>query len=239
VPDPALPRLEPVGRPAADAPAVVVVLHGGRATSRESGERRRLTYWRMLPFARDLAGAGLPVFVLRYRFRGWNAPVRDPLRDAQWALDELNRRYPGTPVVLVGHSMGGRAALAAAGAPNVSAVCALAPWLDGSDPVRQLAGRTVLIAHGDRERWTDPAASYAYAVRAKAVTSRVVRFTLAGAGHLMITRGRDWTTLVRRFVLGAAGIEPMDPRFTKAFTQPSPEGLAIPLATADRSGAHR
>ena len=239
MPDPALPRLEPVGRLAARGPAVVLVLHGGRATSRESGARRRLTYWRMLPFARDLAGAGLPVFVLRYRFRGWNAPVRDALRDAQWALDELDRRYPGTPVVLVGHSMGGRAALAAAGAPNVSAVCALAPWLDGSDPVQQLAGRAVLIAHGDRERWTDPAASYAYAVRAKAVTSRVVRFTVPGAGHLMIARGRDWAALVRRFVLGVAGIEPLDPRFTNAFTQPSPEGLAIPLAATDRSGAHR
>ena len=237
--DTAPPRLEPVGAPAAHGPAVVLVLHGGRATSHESGARRRLTYWRMLPFARDLAGAGLPVFVLRYRFRGWNAPVRDALRDAQWALDELHRRYPGTPVVLVGHSMGGRAALAAAGAPNVSAVCALAPWLDGTDPVRQLAGRAVLIVHGDRERWTDPAQSYRYAVRAKAVTSRVARFTVPGGGHFMITRRRAWARSVRRFVLGAAGIEPMDPRLTNAFTQPSPEGLAIPLATTDRSGAHR
>jgi alpha-beta hydrolase superfamily lysophospholipase len=237
VPDPALPRLEPVRRPAAHGPAVVLVLHGGRATSHESGERRRLTYWRMLPFARDLAGAGLPVFVLRYRVRGWNAPVRDALRDAQWALGELHRRYLGTPVVLVGHSMGGRAALGAAGAPNVSAVCALAPWLDGSDPVRQLAGRAVLIAHGDQERWTDPGNSYAYAVRAKAVTSQVARFSLPGAGHFMIARRRDWAALVRRFVLGTAGIEPMDPRITNAFTQPSPEGLAIKLA--DRPGAHR
>ncbi len=237
MPDPALPRLEPVGRPATHGPAVVLVLHGGRATSHESGERRRLTYWRMLPFARDLAGAGLPVFVLRYRVRGWNAPVRDALRDAHWALDELQRRYPGAPVVLVGHSMGGRAALGAAGAPNVSAVCALAPWLDGSDPVRQLAGRAVLIAHGDRERWTDPGNSYAYAVRAKAVTPRVARFSLPGAGHFMIARWRDWAALVRRFVRGATGIEPMDPRLTNAFTQPSPEGLAITLA--DRHGAHR
>ncbi|MGI5129048.1 alpha/beta hydrolase [Pseudonocardia sp. CA-107938] len=238
MPDPALPRLEPVGS-AAGGPAVVLVLHGGRSTSLESGQRRRLTYWRMLPFAHDLAAAGLPVFLLRYRVRGWNAPVRDALRDAQWALAELDRRFPGVPVVLVGHSMGGRAALAAAGAPNATAVCALAPWLDGSDPVRQLAGRTVLIAHGDRERWTDPAQSYAYAVRAKAVTGRIARFTVPGAGHFMITRARDWAALVRRFVLGAAGIEPMDPRITNAFTQPSPAGLAIPLASTDRSGAAR
>ena len=110
-----------------------------------------------------LARRGPAVYVLRYRVRGWNAPARDALLDARWATAALAERHPGVPVVLLGHSMGGRAALGAAGAPNVAAVCALAPWLDGSDPVAQLAGRTVLIAHGDRERYTDPAASYAYA----------------------------------------------------------------------------
>ena len=37
----------------------------------------------------------------------------------------------------------GAAVLAGTGAANVVAVCALAPWLDESDPVAQLAGRTV------------------------------------------------------------------------------------------------
>lgn len=217
----------------------MLVLHGGRSASRESGERRRLTYWRMRPFARDLAAAGLPVFVLRYRYRGWNAPDRDALRDARWALGELDLRFPGVPVVLLGHSMGGRAALGAAGAPNVTAVCALAPWLDSSDPVRQLAGRTVVIAHGDRERYTDPRASYSYAMAAKAVTDRVARFEVHGAGHFMLNRRRDWSALVRTFVLGAAGVEPFAPEISNAFMQPSPDGLAIPLAAADRSGAPR
>ena len=144
------------------------------------------------------------MFLLRYRFRGWNGPARDALRDAEWALDELARRFPGVPVVLVGHSMGGRAALGAAGAPNVVAVCALAPWLDGSDPVHQLDGRTVLIAHGDRERYTDPRESYAYALRAKQRGVRICRFDVPGAGHFMINRAREWHLIVYRFVLGAA-----------------------------------
>lgn len=156
-----LPRLEPVGAPRARPAAVVLVLHGGQAHSTESGERKGLAYRRMLPFARTLARRGPAVYVLRYRVRGWNSPARDALVDARWATAALVERHPGVPVVLLGHSMGGRAALAAAGAPNVAAVCALAPWLDGSDPVAQLAGRTVLIAHGDRERYTEPAASYA------------------------------------------------------------------------------
>jgi acetyl esterase/lipase len=224
-----LPRLDAVGVPPANPPATVLVLHGGRARSRESGERKRLTYRRMLPFAWMLARGGLEVHVLRYRFRGWNAPVRDALLDAQWAVRELTRRHPGRPIVLVGHSMGGRAALGAAGADGVTAVCALAPWLDGTDPVTQLAGRTVLIAHGDRERWTDPSASFAYAMRAKSAGVAVCRFTLPGAGHFMLARAADWSGLVRRFVFGVTGLEPLDPAIANALAQPAPNGLNAQL----------
>ncbi|MCY7340951.1 MAG: alpha/beta hydrolase [Pseudonocardia sp.] len=227
-----LPRLEVVGRAHAAPSAVVLVLHGGRTHSRESGERKRLTYRRMIPFAYDLARRGPAVFMLRYRYRGWNAPARDALHDAQWALRELAERHPGTPVVLVGHSMGGRAALGAAGARNVIAVCALAPWLDGSDPVAQLAGRTVLIAHGDHDRWTDSRASFDYALQATRVTPRICRFDVHDAGHFMVRRAGDWHALVRRFVLGVLEIEPEDPDIANAFRQPAPSGLRIPLTPA-------
>ena len=226
-----LPRIDPIGhpRPGTPPPGVVLVLHGGRAHSTESGENSRLARLRMLPFARVLATAGPGVYLLRYRYRGWNAPRRDPVLDAQWALAEIAERHPGVPVVLVGHSMGGRAALAGAGAPNVVAVCALAPWLDASDPVDQLAERTVLIAHGDHEHYTDPRASYAYAVRAKRVTGRVARFEVHGAGHYMLARAGDWHALVRRFVLGVLEIEPEDPAVANALRQPAPDGLSVAL----------
>ncbi|HVL84754.1 MAG TPA: alpha/beta fold hydrolase [Pseudonocardia sp.] len=225
------PTLEPVGSRRADPRGVVLVLHGGRAHSRDRGNRVRMTYLRMLPFARDLARAPgeLAVFLLRYRYRGWNHPRMDALRDAEWALAELHRRHPGVPVVLVGHSMGGRAALHAGGAANVVAVCALAPWLDGTDPVRQLAGRTVLIAHGDRERWTSPGESFAYALRARRVTDRVCRFEVHGDGHGMLRRARDWHSLTRRFVLGVLGIEPLDPEIANAMRLPAPDGLRATL----------
>lgn len=224
-----LPRLEPVGASPARPSAVVLVLHGGKAHSTETGERKGLAYRRMLPFARMLARRGPAVSMLRYRVRGWNAPARDALVDARWAVGALAERHPDVPVVLLGHSMGGRAALAAAGAPNVTAVCALAPWLDGSDPVGQLAGRTVLIAHGDRERYTDPGESYAYALRAKTAGVSVCRFDLPGAGHFMLSRIGDWNRLVRRFVLGVTGVEPLDPVITNALAQPAPHGLTAQL----------
>ena len=224
-----LPRLEPVGATPGRPNAVVLVLQGGKAHSTETGERKGLAYRRMLPFARMLARRGLAVAMLRYRVRGWNAPARDALVDARWATAELAERHPGVPVVLLGHSMGGRAALGAAGAPNVVAVCALAPWLDGSDPVAQLAGRTVLIAHGDHERFTDPAESYGYALRAKSAGVAICRFDLPGAGHFMLTHIGDWNRLVRRFVFGVTGVEPLDPTIANALAQPAPHGLSALL----------
>jgi dienelactone hydrolase len=169
-----------------------------------------------------------------YRYRGWNGPAMDAKQDALWALEQAQRRHPGTPVVLVGHSMGARAAVHAGGHPAVRAVCALAPWLDGTDPVDQLADRTVLIAHGDQDTMTDPRESYAFAVRAKRVTDRVCRFEVHGEGHAMLRRARDWHTLVCRFVLGEMGIEPPDPEITNALGQPAPASLRAALAGAQR-----
>lgn len=147
--------------------AAVLILHGGRSHSNRPTSVRQLAYRRMVPIARAVHGtvrdAGVTVWLVRNRVRGWNEPAQDAVADARWALHELHRRHPAVPVVLVGHSMGGRAALRVADTEGVRAVCALAPWTEPADPVGQLADRTVLIAHGDRDRWTDPARSYAYA----------------------------------------------------------------------------
>lgn len=241
-----VPSLELVGDEHPDPAAVVLVCHGGRSHGR-GGARRRLTYWRMRPFGIELeragrahrtdVGHGVTVYLLRYRYRGWNGAAMDAYRDAEWAIGEITRRHPGRPLALLGHSMGGRAVLRAAGEPGVVAVCALAPWIDG-DPVDQLAGRAVLIAHGDRERMTDPAASLDYAIRARRVTDRVARFDVLGDGHAMLRRAADWTSLVRGFVLGELGAEPLDRRIANAMRRPAPGGLSVPLPPVhEKTGA--
>jgi pimeloyl-ACP methyl ester carboxylesterase len=184
----------------------------------------------MVPFARDLSRVpGLAVWQLCNTYRGWNAPDLDPVHDARHALDEIRGTYPDVPVALVGHSMGGRVALRVADDPRVAGVCALAPWTPAGEPVTQLAGRTVLIAHGDRDRTTDPALSYTYAERAKEVTDRVARFDVRGETHALLFRYREWTRLVRRFTLGLLGAVPLDQDIADALGKPLPDGLRVPV----------
>ena len=127
--------------------AAVLVLHGGKAESRAPVETAHVTVRRMQPFARDLAALGddLAVAQLRYRVRGWNTTGADALNDVEFALGVLDARFRGVPIVLVGHSMGGRAALRSAGHPAVRGVVALAPWLPGAEPIEQLADRDLVV----------------------------------------------------------------------------------------------
>lgn len=203
---PALEIRESAGSPR----ALVILLHGGAADGRGRAHRGRAAYLRMLPFQRAMPGT-VTVWRLRYRFRGWNGASADPVRDLEWALGQARTRHPGLPVILVGHSMGGRAALWGAGNTQVTAVCALAPWIEPGDPVEQLAGRTVLIAHGDADRITDPAASRRYAAEAEAAGADVTFLDVTGDGHGMLRRARYWHRLVGDFVNAQAQAQRTEP----------------------------
>jgi pimeloyl-ACP methyl ester carboxylesterase len=224
------PRLRKLGARGGDVRAAVLVLHGGTENSTAPAAPWQPAYLRMIPFARDLRRApGVAVWQLCNRTRGWNAPGLDPVADARWALERLRAAHPDVPVVLVGHSMGGRVALRVADDPAVVGVCALAPWTPEGEPVEQLAGRTVFIAHGDRDRTTEPALSLGYAERAKAVTGAVARFEVLGEAHALLRRYRDWTRLVRRFALGVLGVVELDREIAEALAKPAPDGLRVPV----------
>jgi predicted esterase len=191
---------------AAEAPtvAVALVLHGGKARSTQPASPRQLSAVRMTPFARALhragSSAGLAVWTLHYLDRGWNA-AGSQIDDAVWALGEIARQHPGAEVYLVGHSLGGRVALAVGGHPSVRAIIALAPWLPGDEPVEQLRRVPVLIAHGTRDRWVDPRGSLNFAVRARAAGVDISRFEVVGVGHAMLRRYSLWQGLTTYFVM--------------------------------------
>lgn len=192
---------------AADGPtrALALVLHGGRSTSTARVRAGQLAVARMRPFATSLrragSGSGLAVARLRYVVRGWNGAAQSPVGDVRWALGQLAERFPGVPVALVGHSMGGRAAFYAAGYETVRAVVGLAPWLEPGDPFAQLAGRRVLIAHGDLDRMTSPAASATYARSAARVAESLSYVTVHRERHAMLRRASLWHELATGFVL--------------------------------------
>ena len=195
--------------------AVALVLHGGREVSAAPVAARQLAVLRMVPIARHLAAAGaadgLGVWRLRFRYRGWNARARAgedafPVADVRWAVQRLREQHGEMPIVLVGHSMGGRAALRAADEPGVVGLVGLAPWVTPEEPYKQVIGRRLLVVHGTRDRTTSAKNSRALvdAVRQESGADSAGAATfvhLRGSGHGMLRRVALWNDLTADFVL--------------------------------------
>jgi alpha-beta hydrolase superfamily lysophospholipase len=173
---------EPVG--------AVLVLHGG--ASRRDAARvspAQLSVVRMIPIARRLARAGrgeLAVFRLLNSQRGWSTG-HTPVQDAHWALDRIAERLGATvPTCLVGHSLGGRAALLACPRPEVRSAVALAPWVYADDVPDGLTDQRILIVHGTADR-------IARADRSAALAERLARqvdvtyLRVEGGKHAMLS----------------------------------------------------
>ena len=190
---------------------VVVVAHGGQPVSTARTTAIHPAVLRMVPVAaairRALPGPGVVVSRPRFRVQGWNGAQASPVGDLCEYLDGLRAQFGPVPVVLVGHSMGGRAALRAAGHPCVAAVAGLAPWLPDGEPVGQLAGRSILLAHGTADVVTSPAQTWAYAARARAL-ARVTEVEIRGGDHAMIRRAALWHALAATFAGVALGFPP-------------------------------
>jgi dienelactone hydrolase len=201
-----------VAEPRGEVSAVALVLHGGRSESTAPVRANQLAVLRLRPIAAALHRAGrthgLAVARLQFRVRGWNGAQRSPVGDALGALEDLAGRYPGRPIAVVGHSMGGRTAMYVGGHAAVTTVVGLAPWIEPADPADGLAGRRVLIAHGDHDRMTSAVASHAFAESLVGSAESVGWVGVHGDGHAMLRRPRTWDELATGFVLASTADVP-------------------------------
>ncbi len=199
------PRLIPVAEPR-NPEAAVLVLHGG--ASRRGNPMvspTQLSVLRMIPIAKQIARAGrrrIAVYRLLNSTRGWDTQ-HTPVDDVDWAIAQLQvRAAGGLPLGLVGHSLGGRAALLAGDRGDVRSVVALNPWVYPSDGAVDLSGRRVLIAHGTDDRIAVPERSAA-AAQVLARTADLSYVRVEGGKHAMLRRGRAFERLAADFTASA------------------------------------
>ncbi|QES49804.1 alpha/beta hydrolase [Streptomyces venezuelae] len=185
------------------------------------------------PLARALARAGGTAGLVTHLVQGADGSAGG----TGGAADEVVRRYGDVPVCLAGYGAGGLTALRGAGHPSVNSVLAIAPCLpeaapDGSpEPVKQLAGRQVLIVHGTNDDRTDPELSFRLAARAKKANRSTCRFEVHSDGHALREHRAEVVALGVDFVLGAVLGSRWSRPVTDALAAPPPLGLRMPLAS--------
>ena len=205
---PSLTRRDVDGEPE----GLILMLHGGRADGLTPVDERsaswRRSSWMMSHIAGRAVRAGASVWLLRYSVRGWNARTArlpSPVPDARWALDEVRRAHGDLPVVLLGHSMGARTAVAVADDPNVAGVVALAPWLPAGEPNHTLAGKHLAAAHGRADRITSFRRTHEFVRRAEGVAASTEFHDMGRVGHYMFRNISDWNRFAVSRSLAFAG----------------------------------
>jgi pimeloyl-ACP methyl ester carboxylesterase len=126
---------------------------------------------------------------VRYRVKSWER-LQLCVEDARAAVRETGAGR----TVLLGFSMGGAVAIAAADEPSVERVLGLAPWIPDRLALDPLRGRRLDVLHGSLDRWlpgipgVSPASSRRGFERARALGVPGSYELIAGALHGIAVR---------------------------------------------------
>ena len=149
---------------------------------------------------RPLERAGIEVRRFRFSQQGWNHDGASAMADLGRTIDELTTTTR-QELVLVGHSMGGRTSMRFVDHPGVAGVVGLAPWLPAGEPMVDVAGRTIRVAHGANDRTTKPSSSLDFVDRARAAGADARHVLVPGEGHALIRHPSWWN----RFIVESVG----------------------------------
>jgi pimeloyl-ACP methyl ester carboxylesterase len=143
-----------------------------------------------------LAFPALRFAEVRYRVKSWKR-LDLCVEDTLAAIEAAG----GERTLLVGFSMGGAVAVAAADHPTVTGVLGLAPWLPDELDLATLRGRRLVVVHGALDRWlpgmpgVSPASSRSGFERARQLGIQGSYTLVPGAVHAIAFRA-PWGRLV-------------------------------------------
>jgi pimeloyl-ACP methyl ester carboxylesterase len=161
---------------------------------------------------------------VRYRTKSWNR-LDSCIEDTRAALEALG----GERTVVLGFSMGGAVAIAAADEPRVERIVGLAPWIPDELGLDTLKGKRLDVLHGSLDRYlpgipgVSPASSRRGFDRAGAIGAPGTYTLIRGGVHgvalrvpggrlLPLPRARRWLRLLASQLDGLsaapAGIPP-------------------------------
>lgn len=183
--------------------AIALILHGGRSVTPQPHRHRDVSYLRMLPFApavwRVSRGRVAPVLV-HNRQGGWIASSGSGVAQARQLARHLTTEH-GRPVVLLGHSSGGWAALRAGDEDAVIGSVALAPWVGEHEPVEHLRETIVRVIHGGADTVCSPQRARDLVERVQALGGDATYREIPGGGHALLDRPWRWHRLAARAVV--------------------------------------